>query len=152
MPETPVWFLGLGDPLEKGKATHSWTLGLPLWLTCKESACNAGDLGLIPGLRRSPAEGKGYPLHCSGLETKDCTVHAVTKSWTWLSHLCFQDTWTLFLYTSINSPSLYGMIFYISHLLMLQIQQFTSIIIIIITLYSFLLKQLREEKRSSTCL
>ena len=28
----------------------------------KESACNAGDLGLIPGLGRSPGEGKGYPL------------------------------------------------------------------------------------------
>ena len=34
----------------------------------KESACNAGDLGLIPGLGRSPGEGKGYPLQCSGLE------------------------------------------------------------------------------------
>ena len=34
----------------------------------KESACNAGDLGLIPGLGRSPGEGKGYPLQYSGLE------------------------------------------------------------------------------------
>ena len=34
----------------------------------KESACNAGDLGSIPGLGRSPAEGKGYPLQYSGLE------------------------------------------------------------------------------------
>ena len=33
----------------------------------KESTCNAGDLGSIPGLRRSP-EGKGYPLQYSGLE------------------------------------------------------------------------------------
>ena len=33
----------------------------------KESACNAGDLGSIPGLR-SPGEGKGYPLQYSGLE------------------------------------------------------------------------------------
>ena len=31
----------------------------------KESACNAGDLGLIPGLRRSPVEGIGHPLQCS---------------------------------------------------------------------------------------
>ena len=29
---------------------------------CKESACNAGDLGLIPGFGRSPGEGNGYPL------------------------------------------------------------------------------------------
>ena len=35
----------------------------------KESACNAGDLGTIPGLGRSPGEGEGYPLQYSGLET-----------------------------------------------------------------------------------
>ena len=34
----------------------------------KESACNAGDLGVIPELGRSPAEGKDYALQCSGLE------------------------------------------------------------------------------------
>ena len=34
----------------------------------KESACNIGDLGSIPGLGRSPGEGKGYPLQYSGLE------------------------------------------------------------------------------------
>jgi len=34
----------------------------------KESACNAGDLGLIPGLGRSPGEGNDYPLPYSGLE------------------------------------------------------------------------------------
>ena len=34
----------------------------------KESARNAGDLGSIPGLRRSPGEGKGYPLQYSCLE------------------------------------------------------------------------------------
>ena len=34
----------------------------------KESACNAGDLGSIPGLGRTPGEGKGYPLQYSGLE------------------------------------------------------------------------------------
>ena len=34
----------------------------------KESACNTGDLGLIPGLKRSPGEGDGYPLQYSGLE------------------------------------------------------------------------------------
>ena len=34
----------------------------------KESACNVGDLGLIPGLGRSPGERNGYPLQYSGLE------------------------------------------------------------------------------------
>ena len=36
--------------------------GLPWWLSGKESTCNAGDLGWIPGSRRSPGEGIGYPL------------------------------------------------------------------------------------------
>ena len=34
----------------------------------KESACKGGDLGLIPGLGRSPGQGNGYPLQYSGLE------------------------------------------------------------------------------------
>ena len=34
----------------------------------KESTCNAGDLGLIPGLGRSPGKGNGNPLQYSGLE------------------------------------------------------------------------------------
>ena len=50
------------------------------------SACNAGNLGSIPGLGRSPGEGKGYPLQYSGLENSmDCIVHGVAKSRTWLS-------------------------------------------------------------------
>ena len=49
-----------------------------------------GDLGLIPGLGRSPGEGKGYPLQYSGLENStDCKVHGVTKSWTRLSDFHF---------------------------------------------------------------
>ena len=42
--------------------------GFPDSSVGKESSCNAGDLGLIPGLGRSPGEGKGYPLQYSGLE------------------------------------------------------------------------------------
>ena len=56
----------------------------------KESACNVVDLGSIPGLGRSPGEGKGYPLQCSGLENSmDCVVHGVTKSQTQLSGFHF---------------------------------------------------------------
>ena len=56
----------------------------------KESACNAGDLGSIPGLGRSPGEGKGYPLQYSGLEkSMDSIVHVVTKRCTWLSDFHF---------------------------------------------------------------
>ena len=48
-----------------------------------ESACNTGDLGSIPGIGRSPGEGKGYPLQYSGLENSmDCTVDGITKSQT----------------------------------------------------------------------
>ena len=51
----------------------------------KESTCNVRDPGSIPGLGRSPREGKGYPLQYSGLENSmDCIVHRVTKSWTQL--------------------------------------------------------------------
>ena len=54
------------------------------------STCNAEDLGSIPGLWRSPGEGKGYPLQYSGLENSvDYIVHGVTESWTWLSNFHF---------------------------------------------------------------
>ena len=55
--------------------------GFPGGSAVKESACNAGDLGLVPVLGRSPGEGIGYPLQYSGLENSmDCIVHGVTKS------------------------------------------------------------------------
>ena len=47
----------------------------------KESTCNAGDLGLIPGLGISPGEGKGYPLQNYGQEkSMDCMVHGIEES------------------------------------------------------------------------
>ena len=56
--------------------------GFPCGSAGKESACNVGDLGLIPGLGR-PGERKGYPLQYSGLENSvDCIVHEVAKSQT----------------------------------------------------------------------
>ena len=46
-------------------------------------ASKAGDPGSIPGLGRSPGEGKGYPLHYSGRENSvDCIVYRVAKSQT----------------------------------------------------------------------
>ena len=57
----------------------------------KASACNAGDLGSIPGLGRSPGEGKGYPLWYSGLEySMDCIVHGVPMRPIGLSNFHFQ--------------------------------------------------------------
>ena len=84
-----------------GSASAKWTvvlkfgrkcLGLPLFLTTsykgfpggsagKESICNAGDLGSIPGLGRSPGEGNGSPLQYSDLENSmDCIVQEVAES------------------------------------------------------------------------
>ena len=56
-------------------------LGFPGGSAGKESACSVGDLGLIPGLGRSPGEGNGYPLQYSDLEdSMDCIVHGVANS------------------------------------------------------------------------
>ena len=56
-----------------------------------ESACSARDLGWIPGLGRSPGEGKGYPLQYSGLENSTYyIVHGVAKSRTLLGNFHFQ--------------------------------------------------------------
>ena len=55
--------------------------GFPGGSEDKASACNAGDLGLIPELGRSPGEAKGYTLQHSGLENSiDCIVYEVTES------------------------------------------------------------------------
>ena len=68
-------------------------LGFPGGSDCKEFACNAGDLGSIPMLRRSPGERKGYSLQYSCLENSmdrgawQAAVHGVTKSQTQLNNL-----------------------------------------------------------------
>ena len=65
-----------------------FSLDFPGGSDSKESVCNAGDLGLIPGLGRSPGEGNGNPLQYACLEHPMnrgawwATVHRVTKSWT----------------------------------------------------------------------
>jgi len=57
--------------------------GFPDSSVGEDSTCNAGDLGLIPGLGRSPGGGKAYPLQYSGLENSmDCIVHGVARSQT----------------------------------------------------------------------
>ena len=65
--------------------------GFPRSSIGKESACNAGDLGSIPGSGRYPGEGNGYPLqysclkHPVGKGAWQGTVHGVIKSQTQLS-------------------------------------------------------------------
>ena len=66
-------------------------MGFPGGLDSKESACNAGDPGLIPGSGTFSGEGNGYPLQYSCLKNSMgsrawfATVHGVTNSWTQLS-------------------------------------------------------------------
>ena len=61
-------------------------MGSPGGLVAKESACNAGDMGSIPGSGRSLGEGNGFSLQYSDLENSmNCIVHGVTKSRTQLN-------------------------------------------------------------------
>ena len=65
-------------------------MGLPCSLSGKESACNVGDQGLIPGLARSSGGGRGDSLQYSCLENPmgrgawQAAVHGFTNSWTQL--------------------------------------------------------------------
>ena len=62
--------------------------GVPGDSAGKESACNVGDLGSVPGLERSLGEGNSYPLQYSGLEQFH-TVHRSAKSLTSLNDFHF---------------------------------------------------------------
>ena len=66
--ETPVRFLSWKDFWRRHKLPTSVFLGFPGSSDSKESTCNVGDLGLIPGLGRSPGGGHGNPLQYSCLE------------------------------------------------------------------------------------
>ena len=91
MQETPVQSLGQEIPWKRDRLPTPVFLGFPCGSTGKESSCSVGDLGLIPGLGRSPGEGKGnynillYPVQYSGLEKSMNKVHGVAKSQTRLT-------------------------------------------------------------------
>ena len=94
----------------------------------KESTCNWGGLGLIPGLGRSPGEGKGYPLQYSGLaRSMNYTVHGVAKNQTWLSD---------FLITSLQA-SMYLWIY-------ICMYAYTYFLFVCLSLISFTANQLGE--------
>ena len=81
MQETLVRFLVRKIHWRRDRLPIPVFLGFPGGLAGKESACHVGNLGSIPGLGRSPGEGKGYPLQYSGLENSmDCIVHGVAES------------------------------------------------------------------------
>ena len=84
-------------PWRRDRLPTAVFLGFPCGSAGKESTCNAGDLGSISGLGRSPGEGNGYPLQYSGLENSvdreawQSTFHEVPKSWTQLSNFHFTN-------------------------------------------------------------
>ena len=86
-------------------------LGFPCGSAGKESACNVGDLGSIPGLGRYPGERKGYPLQYSGLQNSmdyiDTTEWlSLSFNFLWLLwHLCHKDIFPLQL--SANSERIW---------------------------------------------
>ena len=81
-------------------------MGFPAGSDGKESACNVGDLGSIPGSGKPPGEGRGYPLQYAGLEnSKDCIVHGVTKSQTQLSDFHFKQRLTEFVFMQERGKS-----------------------------------------------
>ena len=82
-------------------------LGFPCGSAGKESTCNVGDLGSIPGLGRSPGEGKGYPLQYSALENmRDCIVHRVAKSLTRLSDFMNTTEFQVFCYITAKTGTM----------------------------------------------
>ena len=77
-------------------------MGFPGGTAGKESACNAGDLGLIPGVARSPGEGNSYPLQYSGLENSmDCVVHWVDPHS--MGSQRVRHDWATFTFININN-------------------------------------------------
>ena len=88
LPDPGIEPMSLTSPALAGKFLTTAPLGFPHGSEGKESVCNAGDLGLIPGSRRSPGEGNDYPLQYSCLKNSmdrgawGATVHGVAKSWT----------------------------------------------------------------------
>ena len=100
MQETWVQSLCWEEPLEKGRLPTPVFLGLPCGSAGKKSACNAGDLGSIPGLGRSHGEGKGYPLRYSGLEWES---QRVGHDWATFTHWVGQNVvWFFFFVTQMN--------------------------------------------------
>ena len=80
MQETLVQFLGSKICWRRDRLPTPAFLAFPGGLAGKESACNAGDLGSIPGFGKSLEDGNSCPFQYSGLENSmDYTVHGVAK-------------------------------------------------------------------------
>ena len=104
-----LFSLWVGTFLKEGPSCF---MCFPYGSAGKESTCNAGDLGWIPGLERSPGEAKGYTLQYSGLgNAMDRRLRGITKSRTQLSDFHFPVSLVSFLFSSsfcqLNSTSSY---------------------------------------------
>ena len=90
-PQIPQAMRGRKNVMGRFKGIQVF-IGLPCSSDGKESACNAGDLCLIPGLGRSPGEGNSNPLQCSSLENSVdrvawlAIVHGIAERQTQLSN------------------------------------------------------------------
>ena len=103
MPKTKVLVIMQTSACKPGARplpTITMAVGLPWWLSGKESTCNIRDAGSIPGWGRSPGGGHGDPLQYSCLENPmdrgawRATVHGVAKSWTRLKQMSRYEHYT----------------------------------------------------------
>ena len=118
---TPVFLPG--ESQGRGSLVGCRLWGHTEWTRLKRlsSSSSVGDLGSIPGLGRSPGEGKGYPLQYCGLENSmDCIVHGVTNSWTHLSN--FHS-----LTFCISFHSIFMLIIYVLNTLSLILNKYVSL-------------------------
>ena len=75
------------------------------------------DSSSIPGLGRSPGEGKGYPLQYSGLENSmDCIVHGVTKRHDWATSTSSKTPYFTKVLELLSKPAVYQWLEFIAHL------------------------------------
>ena len=91
MQETPVWFLVGKIPWRRDRLPTPVFLSFPCGSVGKESTCNVGDLGSVPGLGRSPGEGRGYPLQYSWASLVAQLVKnppAMRETWVWSLGRC----------------------------------------------------------------
>ena len=92
MQETSSWFLGQKIRWRRDRLPTSVFLGFPGASAGKESSCNAGDLGSIHGLGRSPEEGKGYLIQYSGLENSTMESQRVGHGWATFTFILYTNT------------------------------------------------------------
>ena len=83
-------------------------MGFPDSSAGKESACNAGDPGSIPGSGRSPEEGIGYPLQCSWASlVAQMVKNLPAMQETWVGKIPWRRAWKAYMLMLLAKSSLY---------------------------------------------